>query len=287
MDVERVESATDFLERAGPLLLDDEARHNLILGIAGTLRDSPDLYPDYKLWLVTEGGNSVAAALRTPPHHLVLARPREPHALAVLADGIDDELPGVVAALPEGEEFAAEWAERYDLAARKQRGQGVFALEQVISPPETSGSMRDAAEADGDLLEDWMHDFAVEALQEPDPDRERHARMIEHRLSSDENGFALWEVDGEPVSMSGFGGRTPNGIRVGPVYTPPEWRGRGYASALVAGLSQRLLDEGRQFCFLYTDLANPVSNRIYERLGYLKVCESAEIEFVDAQRDKK
>ena len=94
----------------------------------------------------------------------------------------------------------------------------------------------------------------------------------------------LWEDGGEPVSLAGWGGPTPNGIRIGPVYTPPELRGRGYATALTAELSQRLLDGrlfegGRRFCFLYTDLANPTSNAIYERIGYRRVAESAEIVF--------
>jgi uncharacterized protein len=92
------------------------------------------------------------------------------------------------------------------------------------------------------------------------------------------HNLMLWD-DGEAVSVAGFGGETPNGIRIGPVYTPPELRGRGYATALVAELSAQLLAEGRRFCFLYTDLANPTSNAIYERIGYVRVCESAEIAF--------
>jgi hypothetical protein len=63
------------------------------------------------------------------------------------------------------------------------------------------------------------------------------------------------------------------------VYTPPELRGNGYATALTAEVSQRLLDGGRTFCFLYTDAANPTSNAIYERIGYRKVCEAAAIAF--------
>jgi predicted GNAT family acetyltransferase len=94
----------------------------------------------------------------------------------------------------------------------------------------------------------------------------------------------LWEDEGEPVSLAGWGGPTPNGIRIGPVYTPPELRSRGYATALTAELSQRLLDGrlyqgGRQFCFLYTDLANPTSNAIYERIGYRLAAEAAEVVF--------
>ena len=77
----------------------------------------------------------------------------------------------------------------------------------------------------------------------------------------------------------GFGGPTPNGIRIGPVYTPPELRGRGYASALTAQVSQLQLDRGKRFCFLYTDLANPTSNAIYRRIGYERVCDSRELAF--------
>ena len=69
------------------------------------------------------------------------------------------------------------------------------------------------------------------------------------------------------------GGRTPNGTRVGPVYTPPEHRGHGYASALVAAASQAQLDEGIQFCFLFTDLANPTANHIYQAIGYEPVSD--------------
>ena len=103
------------------------------------------------------------------------------------------------------------------------------------------------------------------------------ARFIDHRLTADDAGAVLWE-DEQIVSLAAFGNPTPNGIRIGPVYTPPEYRRRGYASALVAELSERLLAK-RRFCFLFTDLANPTANRIYEQIGYRRVCEAAEIVF--------
>ena len=81
MQIRRVEDPADFLDAATPLLLADEARHNLMLGIAGTLRDHPSRYPEYRLWLVKERSATVGAALRTPPHKLVLARPRADSAL--------------------------------------------------------------------------------------------------------------------------------------------------------------------------------------------------------------
>jgi predicted GNAT family acetyltransferase len=279
MDVVSFDDPRAFLEAAEPLLMRDEARHNLILGLAGTLRDHPGRYPEFRLWVVTERDNPVGAALRTPPHYLVLARARDASAAAAIAAGIDDELPGVVGSLPEVDQFAAAWVARTGGEARRVRDQGLFALEQVEPARAVAGSLRDATEADRPLIRDWYRAFAMEAIGDENPDEERLQQTISHRLEAENAGLVLWE-DGEPVSLAGFGDPTPNGIRIGPVYTPPELRGRGYASALVAELSSRLLESGRRFCFLYTDLANPTANRIYERIGYRRVCESAEIEFV-------
>jgi uncharacterized protein len=88
----------------------------------------------------------------------------------------------------------------------------------------------------------------------------------------------LWEND-RPVSLAGWGGETPNGVRVGPVYTPPAHRRRGYGSAVTAAVTAERLAAGRRFCFLYTDLANPTSNRIYASLGYEPVCDSVDCAF--------
>lgn len=88
----------------------------------------------------------------------------------------------------------------------------------------------------------------------------------------------MWE-DREAVSLCGVGGLTPNGIRIGPVYTPPSAGRRGYASALVAEASQLQLDAGRRFCFLHTDLANPTANHIYQAIRYEPVRDVDEYRF--------
>lgn len=276
MDVRRVEDPAAFLAAAAPLLLADEARHNLLLGIAGTLRDHPSYYPEYGLWLANNGSDVVGAALRTPPHNLVVARPRDDAALEALAAAIDDDPPGLVAAVPEAEVFASAWAARTGTTARKHRGQGVFALERVEQPAAVSGRMRDAGDADRPLIIDWFRAFVEEAVGKPS-DEESAAHAVDYRLQTAEAGVVLWE-DGPTVSLAAFGNPTPNGIRIGPVYTPPGHRRRGYASALVAELSERLL-VARSFCFLFTDLANPTANKIYEQIGYRRVCEAAEIVF--------
>ena len=285
MDVVRLDDAAAFLTEAEPSLLADEARHNLILGIAGTIRDTPDLYPLRSLWLVRDGGEVVAAALRTPPYNLILAQPRSAPALAALAEAVaGEELPGVTGTEPEVEEFAELWSRHSGVAGRVNMRQGVYALEQVEPLSAVPGSARVATDDDRVLALRWWIAFGEEALHEGGPGRERAEASVDHKLSSPTSGLLLWEDGGEPVSVAGWGGPTPNGIRVGPVYTPPELRGRGYATALTAELSQRLLDGrlyegGRRFCFLYTDLANQTSNAIYERIGYRRVAESAEIVF--------
>jgi uncharacterized protein len=285
VEVVNLDDATTFLAEAGPLLLADEARHNLILGIAGTIRDSPDLYPVRNLWLVRDGGEVVGSALRTPPYNLILARPQSSRALTALAEAVaGEELPGAVGTEPEVHEFAELWSRHSGVPMRTSMRQGVYALERVEPLPTVPGSGRVATEDDFELLLRWWVAFGEEVLHEGGPGRERAEDNIRHKLFSPTGGFLLWEDEGSTVSLAGWGGPTPNGIRVGPVYTPPELRGRGYATALTAELSRRLLDGrlfdgGRRFCFLYTDLANPTSNAIYERIGYRRVAESAEIVF--------
>ena len=280
--VQGVADPAEFLREAEPFLLAEEARNNLILGIAGNVRDG--VYDDFRLWLVREDDDVVGAALRTPPYNLILGSPRSPHALTALAGTVTEELPGVVGSTPEVEGFAQLWSRRTGRRASTTMRQGVYALERVDPPPAVSGSARVATAADRALALRWWIAFGEEVPHAGVRGRDRAEATLDYRLSSPTAGILLWEDGGEPVSLAGWGGPTPNGIRVGPVYTPPELRGRGYATALTAELSERLLDGrlfagGRRFCFLYTDLANPTSNAIYQRIGYERVCESAEIAF--------
>jgi uncharacterized protein len=271
--------ARAFLDAAGPLLLADEARHNLQLGIVGTLLATPDRYQEKRFWVVDDGGEPVAAALRTPPFNLLLVRPRDDDALDALVGCIEGDLPGVVGARPEVDMFTERWCRAHAVEPQILRDQGVYALERLQPVPPAPGVARAATRDDLPLLLDWSIAFGEEVLEEGDPGRTEAREGIEHRLEAEDGGFELWEDGGEVVSLSGWGGPTPNGIRIGPVYTPPERRGRGYATALVAGLSRTLLAGGRRFCFLYTDLANPTSNAIYERIGYVRVAESAMVTF--------
>jgi predicted GNAT family acetyltransferase len=279
VDVRLLHDAEEFLAEAGPLLLADEARNNLILGVTGTLVVSPDRFSEKHFWVATEGGETVAAAMRTGPYNLLLAPPRDQAALEALAAGIEEELPGIVAAHPEVDDFTRIWACTHEIEPRVLRNQGVYALERVAPVPGAPGASRVATREDEPLLLDWMLAFGFEVLEEGDPGRAEASAIVAHRLADDDGGFALWEDGGEAVSLSGWGGPTPNGIRIGPVYTPPSARRRGYASALVAQASQLQLDAGRRFCFLFTDLANRTANHIYRAIGYEPVRDVDEYRF--------
>ena len=140
------------------------------------------------------------------------------------------------------------------------------------------GRLRPAQTADRELLARWWVGFVEEADPQP-VSIEAAQAAIDARLSTRSPIVFVWEVDGDAVSMASARGKTSHGIRIGGVYTPPEYRRRGYASACVASLSQRLLDEGRDFCYLFTDARNPTSNRIYQAVGYELVCSVTELRF--------
>ncbi|MGZ8619952.1 MAG: GNAT family N-acetyltransferase [Actinomycetota bacterium] len=283
IQVRTLEDPAAFLADARPLLMLDEARHNLMLGVVGRIATEPNSYPVFRLWLAEDpSGDVVGAASMTAPWPIALARPtheRAIEALVAAASAGDLPVPGVVGAVPEVHEFASRWTAVTGMNATTRRAEGAFALEEVAPVPIAAGAARPATEADRELIAPWMVAFVAEALPD-DPAADDDGReIVDSRLRSDSAGLWLWEVDGRAVSVAGYGGPTPNGIRIGPVYTPPEHRGHGYATSLVAELSAWLIANGRRFCFLYTDLANPTSNAIYRRIGYRQVCESANVVF--------
>jgi uncharacterized protein len=276
MELDEHSDVPGFLAAAAPVLDADEARHNLIHGICSTLVDAPDAYREKHLWTVREA-DVVGAAVMTPPFNIVIAQPRHDDALPFLARTLRERgvaLPGVTGALPEVDTFADAWG-----GARHLRmSQGVYAARTARAPADVPGAASRATAADRELILEWLRAFQAEALAEGAPHIELEP-AVDRRLASADAGFALWEDGEETVSICGFGGRTPHGIRVGPVYTPPELRGRGYGSAVTAHVTKEQLDGGRDYCFLYTDLTNPTSNKIYMNIGYERVCDSAEYGF--------
>jgi uncharacterized protein len=279
MRLDRYTRVDDFLAAAGDFLTSREAEHNLILGISLSLVGSPDRYdgPPYQA-VITDADRVMMAALRTPPYNLILSEVDDPAALALLVDDLaGSQLPGVVGPPQAARDFADRWVRSAGGSWSVVIDERIYRLTAVQAPRPAPGAWRLAEPGDRSLLAGWLVDFGIEALNDAD------AARVELGLDEWEAGLGrrywLWEQEGLPVAVVGAGGDTPHGIRIGPVYTPPPHRGRGYASNLTAAVSQALLDEGRTFCFLYTNLANGTANRIYQAIGYEPVTDAVMIRF--------
>jgi GNAT superfamily N-acetyltransferase len=266
-----------FAELARPLLLRDEAKHCLVLGILDTLVTQPERYESSQLFSLDGPSGLEGVAWRTPPHPLGLSvMPRA--AVCALVEHLaatSAAIPGVTGARPEVDQFQELWCTRQGVGLSHRIEQRIYRLERVLPSARAPGALRTATPADAALVLPWSIGFVRDCgLGGDDEELRRSVAVV---LAHGQR--VLWEHEGAAVAMAGFGGKTPSGIRVSWVYTPPEQRGRGYASALVAALSERLLASGHRCCFLYTDLANPTSNGIYRRIGYQPVCDAAHYTF--------
>ena len=276
------------MDLAGDFLAAREAEHNLIFGICSTIEADPTQFGEGPPYLATvlHGDRVVGAAIRTPPWRLVLSVMDHPGAAHRLVDDLmDEQLPGVVGPSMAAEHFAEGWTRVTGSPSRLSTHERAFRLRKVIPPRPAPGEMVRSDPSHRDLLAEWARAFHEEAMRSgPDQDwRAMADRWIEGRARS----AWLWVDDGRVVSLAGVGGRTPHGVRVGPVYTPPADRRRGYASNLVAGASQLQLDAGREFVFLFTDLANPTANKIYQDIGYEPVIDIDEYDFDTRRTNRK
>lgn len=265
----------------------DPVQNTLFVSIATVLkRRGPGAYsshPPHFGWYVGESGQVEAVFLQTPPHPVrMTAAPDDVVAELVEALSRDHgpdkrghaDVTGIGGPLQTAEAFAARWCELTGAAAAVQMRMRLHRLETLVTPqPSPPGRPRVAERADRDLLVSWYRDFADEA-RDGNGDFER---MVDGRL--DYGGLTLWEVDGEAVSMSGATRLIEGAVRVAPVFTPKRLRGRGFAGAVTAVVSQAALDAGARDVVLFTDLANPTSNALYHRLGYRPVGDQVDYRF--------
>jgi GNAT superfamily N-acetyltransferase len=285
---------TEFLAAAGAFLRAERARNTVFLTVtetiranlartrAGTARTAADpvRLPLFGWWTddsatpaggagpVGEPGPVQGAFLHTPPFPVLLtAVPPEAAADLAAKTLTGRSVPGVNSYEKTATAFAAAWRERTGCRVDVGRRTRLYRLAELTWPqPLPDGAPRPAGESDAALATGWFTAFRREVREVDGAD---HAAAFRDRVSY--GGLILWELGGVPVSMAGFTRRVAGMVRVGPVYTPPELRGHGYASAVTAEASRAALADGAEEVLLYTDLANPVSNSIYQRIGYRPV----------------
>ena len=272
-------TAAEFLDVAGRAFYANEAENSLPLGIALRLLDGYR-YGDEEPFLacVEEKSGLPLIVLRTPPYNLLLCgSDADSDALSLVSQhlaGSGVELPGAHGQVNVVDAFAALWQKETGAAPSIGMEQRLYRLTKATRPHGVSGCARWADTTDVDLLTRWTDVFIDEAV--PNDPKHDNRPMVERAIAA--QGLLVWDDDG-PVSMCARTRPTPHGASISLVYTPAALRGRGYASACVAELSQRILDSGKAFCTLFTDLANPTSNAIYQRIGYRPLCDFREIRF--------
>lgn len=254
-----------------PQLEHKEVENSLLLGLAIALQTRLPNVP-IRFGQVLSGRQMDLAWFYTG--HLVILSTGSAGAARLMAEDFHAngwDLPGVVGPSENAEAFAERWIELTGGSAEVVR-QRIYECRRAIPPVSVPGKMRPATLEDLETLKEWARAFHLEATNTMPFDPEATEKNLRRRIS--EVVAFVWEVDGQPVSMTGLGRPTRNCISVGPVFTPVSHRRHGYASGLVAAVTIHGHKLGKILAILYTDLSNPTSNAIYQRIGYKPICDS-------------
>jgi GNAT superfamily N-acetyltransferase len=277
------EDVDEYLAAAGGLLWSRAAESTILLGVSATVKAKGGGNPFGASgplfgWWVEGEGAITAAVLQTPPFPTVVTAMsgEATTALADVLDGCGWDPRGVNGPAGTSRGFADAWQARTGREAGVKMRTRLFRLGTLTPPSGVPGRARVAGAADRDLLVAWLDAFHAEALDDPT----RSEDIVDDRLSY--GGLLLWEAGGQPVSFAAMNRRVAGQVRVGPVYTPPELRGRGYGGAVTSAVSQAAIDSGAAEVLLFTDLSNPTSNALYQRLGYRPVTDFLVLEFTPA-----
>jgi predicted GNAT family acetyltransferase len=279
MDVRLHQDPDEFTALAEPFYSTDPIQHTVALTVmARFLGHRPDVNP--RMATLHDRRGLVGVALRTPPWPLIVSGlPTDPASLdTFMARWLehDPDVPGVNGPREPAEAVADAWVRHAGGTVREVMAFRLFRLGE-LTPPVTKGQVRAATERDIPLLTQWREAFEIEAvgaIRDPGGTESAIARMLDSGDS-----VTVWDVDDTTVAWA-LASAPINGMsRVGPVYTPPEHRGNGYGSAVTAAVSQHATDAGASAVVLFTDLANPTSNSIYQKIGYRPVYDSTELEF--------
>ncbi|MEV6975080.1 GNAT family N-acetyltransferase [Kitasatospora sp. NPDC093806] len=277
-------SLDDFRARAGDFLAASPAENTVLLTIVNQLaRRGPHYFgegaPVFGWWRREPGGPVEGAFLQTPPFEPRLGRMPASAAAELAAElaagGVEAAgLGGVAGGEAQVRAFGAAWTAATGVTGTVKVSERLYRLGELTGPPRPpAGSSRIAGAADRALLIEWIEEFAAEA----DVLIPKVATVVDNRTAAGQ--LHLWEDGGRPVALAAVSSVLAGMARIGPVYTPRECRGRGYASGVTVAASAAALAGGAAEVLLYTDLANPTSNSIYQQIGYRPVEDCLKLEF--------
>jgi len=271
MEFRRYSNIELFDNDVYPLLAGYEVQNNLFIGLiqGGKTRSSAN----WLLATVRERSSILLTILYIEPFDLLLfetGNEVNDDSLEILAGElrrIDLFPPGVMAESGLAERFADSF---YGAGMNRLHMRiGAMKLDKLSEYRKSHGRCRELESSDMFFAPYWECAFS-EDCRARRLSIEENTRRLNSRLGK--SCHFIWE-DGVPVSQAVHGRDTPNGAVINGVYTPPPYRGRGYATSVVAETSKKMLERGKDFCCLFSDDSNPVARRMYKNIGYYDVCE--------------
>jgi GNAT superfamily N-acetyltransferase len=292
MELRFFDDPATFLEVAGTTLAEQPVLSTVIAGIAERVRAQREAgiaWPDgVPCWFaaVLDGDEIVGTAMRTAPFgdypaYLMPMPDEAVHLLAATLLDRGEPVLGANGALPAVRTFCEDMAAATGRQARVGQHTRLFELGDLVEPRPVAGRLRPATPFEQPLVASWYDAFMADADEQAgrEPGDSPHESPTDDEMSRRiESGrvFVWVDDDDHPVNVTAATAPAYGVSRIGPVYTPREQRGRGYASAAVYAVSALLREAGERPC-LFTDQANPTSNKIYEAVGYRPLVDMANL----------
>ncbi|MDR2598922.1 MAG: GNAT family N-acetyltransferase [Oscillospiraceae bacterium] len=283
MQFNRYRNLKKYKEDVLSVLLEKETENNLPISILSNT--DPTDTSEWLMSTITDEFETIQLiALCTKPFNIVLSTPTDEYnsdCVKLLIDElsrINFNPPGVFAKTKLAREFSENYLRKSSKSNQKTRvlSMMLMKLYKLNEYKKARGFYRLLTEEDLSYVPQWEQAFCVDCHLPAFSLAENHERI---RTRIDKNTHFIW-VDSVPVAQAVHGRDTPNGAVITWVYTPPLFRGRGYATTVVAELSQSRLNNGKKFCCLFADANNPASRSIYNKLGYKDIGAYEQIEYV-------
>lgn len=282
MKCEFYNDINSFAKDVLPLVTQYETQNNLLLGnINRELQGGNS--NNLKIVIKDDSDEVILVGVQVDPFNLTLAeKNNKPYddAIQLLVQTLYEkqiEIPGCIAVEGLADRFSTIYLKYFKKKLQTKFELNLLQAKTITPPHKAKGYLRVATESDLFYLPYWLEAFALECGLLADTIENNFKKLSSH---IEKKTLYIWE-DEKPVSVCMQGRHGEKGAAISFVYTPPYYRGKGYASECVAYASQAILEKGFEHCYLFADKANPISNKIYIHIGYEMVSLTKSICFIN------
>jgi len=287
------EDLYEFYNKAFSFLVKHEVKNSLPLTILNSLKKNIQKYGKEPplMFSLAENGFIKLISLMTPPRDLIISYTDDLNNVKILVEELSKKnvyLPGVLSFKEAADKFTKLWCEKNSLESKLLRRERIYKLTKVSEETLGDKLFSVATKPHQPTVLKWAREMITEALLEvTEEELLRNNNNLKDEFEHENSQIYLLFEDKVPVSMARKAGKAPHGNAINLVYTPPFLRRKGYATECVAKLSKLLLENGNDYCFLFTDLSNPTSNSIYQKIGYRPIIDENHYRFYSKKLKKK